>query len=305
MNPQYLQTLRLLTQVAPIIFQGGQFALKGGTAINLFWREMPRLSVDLDLVFVDHAQPREQALATINQAVRAMAARLDRRGFQTHTVSSQGVGEIKLLVRRDRIEIKVEINPVMRGTLQPVVNRSLSAAASEALMADLALPLVSFEDAYGGKLVAAMDRQHPRDIFDVKGLVDAEGITPAVRQSFVAYLASHNRPIHEVLAPVERDIRQDYERTFRGMTAEPVELEALFDVRRELFETLPHSLGSNERQFLFSLAQARPNWELLDIPHLADLPAIRWKLKNLQRLQSENRSKFEDQALQVSRLLDA
>lgn len=305
MNPQYLQTVRLLTQVAPLIFQDRQFALKGGTAINLFWREMPRLSVDLDLVFVDHTQPREQALANINEAVRAMAERLNRRGFQTHTVSPQGVGEIKLLVRRDRTEVKVEINPVMRGTLRPLVNRALSPSARDVLMADLTLPLVSFEDVYGGKLVAAMDRQHPRDIFDVKGLLDAEGINPAVRQSFVAYLASHNRPIHELLAPVERGIRQDFERTFRGMTSEPIELDTLLGVRRELFTALPNSLETNERRFLISLAQGEPDWTLLNIPHLADLPAIRWKLKNLQRLRTENVAKFEEQSSSVCRLLDA
>ncbi len=256
-------------------------------------------------MFLDHALSRERALLAINEAVRAMASRLERRGFQTHTVSPQGIGEIKLLVRRDRIEVKVEINPVMRGALWPAVNRSLSVSARDALMADLTVPLLSFEDVYGGKLVAAMDRQHPRDIFDVKGLLDAEGITPAVRQAFVAYLASHNRPIHEVLAPVEKDIRQDYERTFRGMTSEPVELETLLAVRRDLFQTLPNSLETAERRFLVSLAQGEPDWALLNIPHLPDLPAIRWKLENLQRLQTENAAKFEEQAMQVRRLLDA
>ncbi len=51
MNQLYLDTARLLTQVAPFVFAQGVFALKGGTAINLFIRDMPRLSVDLDLVF--------------------------------------------------------------------------------------------------------------------------------------------------------------------------------------------------------------------------------------------------------------
>ena len=54
MNQIYLDTARLLTQVAPFVFTDGTFALKGGTAINLFVRDMPRLSVDLDLVFTDH-----------------------------------------------------------------------------------------------------------------------------------------------------------------------------------------------------------------------------------------------------------
>jgi predicted nucleotidyltransferase component of viral defense system len=54
MNQIYLDTAKLLTQVAPMVFADGVFALKGGTAINLFARDMPRLSVDLDLVFPDY-----------------------------------------------------------------------------------------------------------------------------------------------------------------------------------------------------------------------------------------------------------
>jgi predicted nucleotidyltransferase component of viral defense system len=61
MNQIYLDTARLLTQVAPIVFADGVFALKGGTAINLFVRDMPRLSVDLDLVFPDYTLSREPA----------------------------------------------------------------------------------------------------------------------------------------------------------------------------------------------------------------------------------------------------
>jgi hypothetical protein len=81
MNQTYLATARLLTQVAPLIFVDDTFALKGGTAINLFIRDMPRLSVDLDLVFPDHSLPRDEALARINEAIRQAAERLRARDF--------------------------------------------------------------------------------------------------------------------------------------------------------------------------------------------------------------------------------
>lgn len=102
-------------------------------------------------------------------------------------------------MRRGRLEVKIEVNFVMRGTVQPVHRASLTPAAQDALMADLDVPVVSLEDMYGGKLVAALDRQHPRDLFDVMQLFMHEGITPAIRRAFVVYLASHNRPVHEVL----------------------------------------------------------------------------------------------------------
>ena len=209
MNPHYLDTARLLIQVAPLVFEDGVFALKGGTAINLFMRDMPRLSVDLDLVFADHRVPREQALQRIGEALRKAAARLNARGFQTRTQGAADATETKLLVRRGPIEVKVEVNFVMRGTVNPVRMAALVPRAREVLLAELEIPVASLEDVYGGKLVAAMDRQHPRDLFDVMQLFAHEGITPGIRQAFVVYLASHNRPVHEVLFPSQRDITQD------------------------------------------------------------------------------------------------
>ena len=82
MNPTYLDTARLLVQVAPLVFMDDTFALKGGTAINLFVRDMPRLSVDLDLVFTDHTLARDEALAlhTPTRLLDAALAAVDAAG---------------------------------------------------------------------------------------------------------------------------------------------------------------------------------------------------------------------------------
>jgi predicted nucleotidyltransferase component of viral defense system len=302
MNPVYLDTARLLTQVAPLVFVDDTFALKGGTAINLFVRDMPRLSVDIDLVFPDHTLPRDQALARINDAILQAAERLNKRGFQTHAPATEA-GETKLLVRRDRIEVKIEANFVLRGTVQPVRQASLAPVARDVLMADLDIPVVSLEDLYGGKLVAALDRQHPRDLFDVMQLFQHEGITPGIRRAFVVYLASHNRPVHEVLFPQLRDIRHDYRRNFEGMTAEPVPLDALLATRERLVRELQEGLDENERRFLLSLVSGEPDWSLMGVTHLEQLPGIRWKLHNLAQLQKSNAKKFAEQAdVLVSRL---
>jgi hypothetical protein len=191
------------------------------------------------------------------------------------TVTATGAGETKLLVRRGNIEIKVEVNFVLRGTVRTVQLASLSARAQDVLQAELEIPMASLEDIYGGKLVAALDRQHPRDLFDVMQLYENEGITPAIRRAFVVYLVSHNRPPHEVLSPVLRDITQDYERTFVGMTTDPVKLAELLSVRDRLVAELPQTLDPNERQFLLSLVSNAPEWPLLGIAHLDQLPAVR------------------------------
>jgi predicted nucleotidyltransferase component of viral defense system len=295
MNPVYLDTARLLTQVVPLVFVDDTFALKGGTAINLFIRDMPRLSVDLDLVFPDYTLPRDEALARINEAIRQTAERLKKHGFQTHAPTAVA-GETKLLVRRGQVQIKVEVNFVMRGTVRPVRRASLTSVAHDALMADLEIPVVSLEDVYGGKLVAALDRQHPRDLFDVMQLFAHEGITPDIRRAFVVYLASSNRPIHEILFTPLRDIRHDYEYNFQGMTTEPVPLDALLAARERMVHEIQHGLDGNERRFLLSLVTGTPEWSLLDIAHLEYLPGIRWKLHNLTQLQKTDAKKFAEQA---------
>ena len=301
MNQVYLDTARLLTQVAPLVFADDVFALKGGTAINLFVRDLPRLSVDLDLVFTDHRLERDVALARINEAIRGAADRLRKRGFQTHAATVADAGETKLFVRRDKLEVKVEVNFVLRGTLHPVRPASLTSGAKAALLADMELPVVSLEDLYGGKLVATLDRQHPRDLFDVMQLFRHEGITPGIRRSFVAYLACHNRPIHEVLSPTLRDISGDYD-NFRGMTVEPVELADLLSARARLIAELRAGLDADERAFLLSVAHNAPDWTLLGIEHLAQLPGMRWKLANLERLAQANPKKLKAQAQELEKL---
>lgn len=186
MNRVYLDTARLL--MAPFVFAGETFALEGGTAINLFVCDMPRLSVDLDLVFVDYSLSRERVLHTIADAIRQSALQLNDRGFQTHMPVAADASETKLLVRRGDIEVKVEVNLILRGTVLPIRKASLTRTARETLLADLEIPVVSLEDMYGGKLVAALDRQHPRDLCDVMQFFAHEGITPGIRRAFVVYL---------------------------------------------------------------------------------------------------------------------
>lgn len=293
MNREHLETARLLIQVAPLVFVNDQFGLKGGTAINLFLRDMPRLSVDLDLVFTDHTVDRREAISQINTAVRDAADRLRARRLEVYVPGAGSDGETKLMVRSGAAEVKVEINTVMRGTVHRVRRANLTPLARSTLLADIEIPVLASEDVYGGKLVAALDRQHPRDLFDVMELFKHEGITPGIRRAFVVYLASHNRPVHEVLFPELRDIQMDYERNFIGMTSQPTELAELLETRDRMINELHAGLDADERRFLLSLVRAQPEWELLGIPHVSELPAVRWKLQNLARLQRERAEQFE------------
>ena len=295
MEKRYVDTVRLLLEVAPIVFEEPGFAIKGGTAINLFLRDMPRLSVDIDLVYTDYRQPRDEALSAIASALGRIRERLSARGLEVQAPSGGAAEESKLFIRRGADLVKVEVNHVFRGTVMDVATAPLVNSAQDRFEQEIELPVLAAPELYGSKLVAAMDRQHPRDLFDVLGMFRESGLTEAVVECFVCYLAGHNRPVHEVLFGNQHDIAAAYENEFRGMAFEEAELATLIGIREQLWKELPAALTEAHKQFLLGLVRAEPDWSLMSCPHLAELPAIRWKLRNLEALRSSNPAKFATQ----------
>jgi predicted nucleotidyltransferase component of viral defense system len=301
MNQAYLDAARLLLAVAPSIFRHSGFALKGGTAINLFLRDMPRLSVDLDLVFADHRPGRDDAMRMIGSHLELIRADLNELGMTSHAATAQNGEELKLFIERNRTRVKVEVNHVFRGTVLPVELRQLTAEAQDTFFTDIEIPVLHPDELYGSKLVAAMDRQHPRDLFDVFRLYEEGELTEGIVECFVCYLAGHNRPIHEVLFANQMDISSSFANEFEGMTRESVSLETLLETRRRLFAELPSRLSDHQRSFLMSLAEAQPDCSLMSCPHLAEMPAFRWKVVNLERLKSSNFTKFAQQSSELKK----
>lgn len=299
MDAAYVQTVRLLLETAPVLFGSPQFVMKGGTAINLFVQDLPRLSVDIDVVWKDYTTPREQAMASISQALQTTRRELERRGGKVR-MSAAGQGEeTKLFVERENRQVKIEVNHVFRGTVLSVQQRRLVKKARDLFTADLTVPVLATPELYGSKVVAALDRQHPRDFFDLLGFYKKDGLTPEIVECFVCYLAGHNRPVHEVLFSRDKDIVSVFQNEFVGMTTDPVDVEALLAVRQRLRTDLLSKLTNAHRDFLLSLTQDEPNWDLMTCPHLSELPAIRWKLQNLGKLKKSNPRKFALQAQEL------
>ncbi len=208
----------LLIQILPFVNAETCFALKGGTAINFFVRNFPRLSVDIDLVYMP-VEDRTTSLRAIDGALKRIAARI-RRSMPAAEVTERKLGAdvfvVKLMVRVSNVgEVKIEPNTVLRGAVHPTAALTLVSRAVEVFGRSATMQTLSLPELYGGKLCAALDRQHPRDLFDVHGLLQAEGITDEVRRAFVIFLASHDRPINELLTPR----RQNLERVFGARPA--------------------------------------------------------------------------------------
>lgn len=280
----YYRQVQLLLQIIPFVAQHDCFALKGGTAINLFVRDFPRLSVDIDLVFLP-MMDRQEALQTIKDNLNTLAVNITEQIVHTRVTSSfqDKADALRLLVERDGVQIKIELSPVLRGTVyEPQIISVCEAVEDEFGFAEIAV--VSFEDLYAGKICAALDRQHPRDLFDIKQLLDNEGITDRLRKALLVYIISHPRPITELLKPHFKDISNIYEGEFRNMAEHDIPLAALANAREQLVNIINNELTQEERKFLLSFKSREPDWSLLGLPNIDKLPAVRWKLQNIGKM---------------------
>lgn len=296
LSERYQRQVALLISAMPFVAAEKDFALKGGTAINLFVREMPRLSVDIDLTYLPVAG-RPESLAAIDTAMKRMAAAI-RQGLRgakvTEVVNAREQVVTKLTVQQADAQIKVEVTPVLRGCVFTPEARSVSPAVEDAF-GYAETQVVSFADLYAGKIMAALDRQHPRDLFDIRDLLANEGISDDLRRAFLVYLVSHDRPLSEVLAPSRKDIAHEFAQGFEGMTTVAVPLAELEKARETLIATITGEMPEPHRQFLLGFKCGEPDWTLIGLPEAAELPAVRWKQLNLDKLSPESRKRLVDQ----------
>ena len=296
-NSPFFKQADLLVQILPFVNAETCFALKGGTAINFFVRNFPRLSVDIDLVYV-LVEDRATSLRAIDGALKRIAARIRRSMPVAHVTErklSADAFVVKLMVRVPNVgEVKIEPNIVLRGVVHPTAELTLVSRAVEVFGRSATMQTLSLPELYGGKLCAALDRQHPRDLFDLHGLLQAEGITEDIRRAFVIFLASHDRPMNELLTPNCKNLEQVFADQFEGMTLDPLPLAVLEATREQLIEHINSRLTSAEREFLLSVKRLEPKWELLGVPGVERLPGVQWKLYNLRKMEPAKRLAAEE-----------
>ena len=294
MDRIFIESTRLLLSVAPLVFNNSIFAMKGGTAINLFIQDMPRLSVDIDIVYLRAEDDWKQSLESIRNEFLLIAERVKQLGISARP--SGNLESPKLFLENADIQVKIEINTVFRGTILPVEHRRLSQNAADMFGLDITVPTLQPDELYAGKLVAALDRQHPRDLFDVMHLFRTSDLTDRMIECFVIYLAGHNRPIHEVLFSNDKDVSELFKGSFAGMTQNETSLDVLLSARARLREELLPRLSLAHRQFLYDMTKGTPDWALLKYPHVGNYPALRWKLLNLEKFKANRPEEFANQA---------
>ncbi len=299
MNIKYTEQVRLLLRIAPEINSIADFALHGGTAINLFHHNMPRLSVDIDLTYIPFAN-RKKDLAEISKLLQLLTERLKRTIPGIHIRGNSVVGdEIKLFCILNNVEVKIEVNTINRGIISDVETHQLCHKAQDFFQMFVEMNLVPATQLFGGKIVAALDRQHPRDLFDTKKMFERNLFNNETMQGFLFCLFSSKRPIHEILYPNFLCNTKLIENQFRGMANEDFNNKIYNSERERLFNTVHNSLTNQQKRMIVSLAKGEPEWIYGD---WSRFPGIAWKLKNIEILKKNNLSKFKMQNQKLEEL---
>ena len=283
----YRDQVALLIQIIPEIEKVPVFALHGGTAINLFIRDMPRLSVDIDLTYIN-TEARETAMLNIREGLATIQKNIEQNipGVKVNFLEEQ----LKIQISKGGAVVKIEVNQGIRGVMDNLKELILCERAQEDFDAFCSIQGVPLGQLYGGKICAALDRQHPRDLFDVHYMLENEGITNSIKEGFLFTLLSSGRSMHDILFPNKIDQRATFENQFKGMTLKSFTYSDFELTRDRLLTSLHDSLTKEDREFIVAFKNATPNWDYLDFKKF---PAVQWKLENLLALKASNTKKHE------------
>ncbi len=286
MNEQYKKQVALLIRIMPSVHRIKDFAVHGGTAINLFYKDMPRYSVDIDITYTP-IEEREASLKAINSHLIELKQMIEK------TIPGIGVTHKpnvwKLLCFNDGATVKIEVNGTKRGLLGATEDKSLCAKAQTEFSMGCQARVVSFTQLYGGKISAALSRQHPRDLFDCK-YMPLNSLNQAKDGLIFCFLGS-DKPIYESLQPNSIDQRDALQGQFEGMTDIPFSYEDYEETRKELIEKVNQMLTIEDKEFLVSFEQGAPEWDKCCAGDLSAYPSIKWKLQNILKLKKTNQAK--------------
>jgi len=296
---EYIEQVKLLLEVLPVIAKEKCFALKGGTAINMFYNNLPRLSVDIDLVYT-LIENRDDSCNHINQKLQILKLAFEKLGFSANITGNKV--EKKIICSNFVTSIKIEPNYTLRGTVLPPVFSDVCTSVEEKF-AYAGMNLLAKDEVYAGKICAALDRQHPRDLFDINQLYEQDGLSDTMINVFLYYLLGHNRPVHEILNCNILDKQDVMKSEFEGMT----DINFTYDQHCATLQKLKNDLIKRLEKyygFIIDFLQLKADFSQSPYPEAEKLPAIQWKLHNLQVLRDKDIEKFNQQKREIDRIFN-
>ena len=295
----YAQKVELLLRLIPIVMEEEVFAIHGGTAINLFLKDLPRYSVDIDLTYIPLADG-QTSLDDINLHLKSIADKAKKAFKGMHIVPNFNTS--KLLCEYLGKQVKIEVNQTKRGV---VGGECLSIPLSEKAQNEFSLfceaKIVPLTQLYGGKIAAALSRQHPRDLFDVKYM---DIPLDESREGLIFCLLGSDIPIYESFAPSLIDQREAMENQFTGMTDIPFTYEEFEETRAKLINDVRSLMTDADKKFLISFESGQPEWDGYEFEYFKDYPSVQWKLLNLKKLAKQNPQKLRLEAEKLRNVLE-
>ena len=267
MNDVYRRQVALLIRVMPLVFKIKDFAVHGGTAINLFHRNLPRYSVDIDITYIP-IKDWDASIKVINSHLSALKASIEKAVPGIHVIHKTDVR--KLLCTKDGTTIKIEVNGIKRGILGDTEKMQLCEKAKAEFGMSCFANIVSW----------------------------SRGITSddfgAVKNGFMLCLLGSDKPIIESLNPNPIDQQEALDNQFEGMTDEPFNYDDYQTARLNLLEVVNQGLTDDDKAFLISFEDGNPDWSKCCAGDLSYYPSVRWKLQNIAKLKSSNPTKHEE-----------
>lgn len=299
MNNEYAKKVETLLRMIPLVMKEGVFAVHDGSAINLFVRNMPRYSVDIDLTYIP-VEARNASLVHINRHLESIAANARKVFPGMHIIMKPDIS--KLLCEYRGRQVKIEVNQTKRGIVGgDVLRMPVCVRAQEEFGLYCEADIVPMTLLYGGKIAAALSRQHPRDLFDVKYM---EYPFKSTREGLLFCLLGSDRPIHESFAPSMLDQHDALERQFTGMTEVPFTYEEFEQTRSRLINDVNSLMTSQDKRFLIKFECAELDWNNFEFPYFQEFPSVKWKLMNLQKLKKQNPVKLTAEAQKLREIFN-
>lgn len=294
----YAQKVELLLRLIPIVMEEGVFVIHGGTAINLFLKNLPRYSVDIDLTYTP-INDRAKSLEDINLHLKSICDKAKRAFKGMHIVPN--FSTCKLLCEYHGKQVKIEVNQTKRGIVGgEALTIPLSDKAQDEFSLYCEAKIVPLTLLYGGKIAAALSRQHPCDLFDVKYM---EQPLADCREGLIFCLLGSDRPIHESFTPRLIDQREAMENQFVGMTDIEFTYDEFEETRSKLISDVNAMMTEADRRFLVSFELAEPEWDGYEFEYFKDYPSVQWKLLNLKKLAKQNPHKLQEEADKLQQIL--
>lgn len=295
----YKRQVALLIRIMPSVYRIKDFAVHGGTAINLFHKDMPRYSVDIDLTYIP-IQNRDESLTNINQHLLTLKAYIEKSIPGVKVEHKPDVW--KLLCTQNGAIVKIEVNGTKRGLIGAVEDKMLCQKAGNEFNMTCKARTVSYSQLYGGKITAALSRQHPRDLFDYK-YMDIASFND-VKDGFMLCLLGGDKPIIEYLQPNTIDQTEALENQFEGMSKTPFLYSDYMEARKDLIEQVNTNLTNADKEFLVSFENGVPDWSKCCAGNLSNYPSVKWKIQNITKLKENNPQKHQQGVVKLQSFLE-